>query len=376
MKKKIASLLVFLLTAALVFPAAGAKSKTWSGQCGPELYWEMSGSTATITGQGEMWDYTTWNYCHYPETPFKQHNLYVREAELPEGLTSIGNELFRNCIALEKFNIPTTVTRIGDYSFTYCGRYARDCAFTLPSGLIYLGNGAFLGCEGLSCEDFTLPSDLRYLGSNAFSECSGLKADGLSIPTGISEIEYAAFRNCRGLTGDLYIHARVTRIDSSAFEGTGFDSVYFYGDAPAGYQPNGTYDVGLPKGAVLYYPADADGWTNSEYYDPEAGTWNGYELRPWTPNKVTLHAELNENVAAVTVSNWRKYAVDGKICCAAYTDEGKMLSIDCQDVELATMENTEMEVPLSCVLDQVEYIKVFCLTEYAEPYVVPVELYL
>ena len=44
----------------------------------------------------------------------------LREVVLNEGLTTIGEEAFRHCIALQSINIPSTITKIGKCAFSDC----------------------------------------------------------------------------------------------------------------------------------------------------------------------------------------------------------------------------------------------------------------
>ncbi len=46
----------------------------------------------------------------------------LKTITLPEGLTSIGDNVFRDCTALTKVDIPETVKSFGDYVFMGCSK--------------------------------------------------------------------------------------------------------------------------------------------------------------------------------------------------------------------------------------------------------------
>ena len=71
--------------------------------------------------------------------------------------------------ALKKFVIPDGVTSIGDDAF-------RDCdsltSVTIPDSVTSIGNRAFSGC--ISLESVTIPDSVTSIGSNAFNKCYSL----------------------------------------------------------------------------------------------------------------------------------------------------------------------------------------------------------
>lgn len=112
----------------------------------------------------------------------------LKEVELPEGLTAIGEKAFAGAENLEKIDIPGSVTSIERY--------------------------AFAACSGLS--ELTLPKDLQSIGSRAFDGCSGLKR--ILVPEGVTTIGIGAFGNCANLE-ELVLPASVEQIELMAFDG-------------------------------------------------------------------------------------------------------------------------------------------------------------
>lgn len=73
----------------------------------------------------------------YPEQ--KQGNTFA----VPDTVTKIGEEAFRNCSNLISIQLPKSLTTIQNNAFYGC-RYLKN--ITLPSGLTTLGLGAFSNC--------------------------------------------------------------------------------------------------------------------------------------------------------------------------------------------------------------------------------------
>ena len=71
------------------------------------------------------------------------------------------------CNMLQKVEIGTSVTSIGDYAFYYCTSLA---SVTIPSSVTSIGNSAFQYCHGMAIYDFTKHTSVPTLANtNAFS---------------------------------------------------------------------------------------------------------------------------------------------------------------------------------------------------------------
>ena len=129
--------------------------------------------------------------------------------EIPEGVTSIGNEAFSGCSNLTLITIPEGVTSIESYAFQGC---ISLTSIILPSTLTSIGDQAFWGCSGLT--EIEIPEGVISIGNNAFIYCSSLTK--ISIPEGVVEIGYNVFQGCSSLT-TITIPEGVTEIRSGAF---------------------------------------------------------------------------------------------------------------------------------------------------------------
>ena len=109
--------LLFAILAAATLCAQTALSKNavplseeeLSGQCGENLYWHYADGTLTITGSGEMLDYSS---SGATAAPWYSVRDSITTIDLPQGLTSIGTNAFRLCRNIKHISITDSVTLI------------------------------------------------------------------------------------------------------------------------------------------------------------------------------------------------------------------------------------------------------------------------
>ena len=134
------------------------------GTCGNGISWKLTDGTLTISGNGEMNDFSS--------------------SQRPSW------DVYKDDIT--KVIIETGVTNVGGYAFE---NYTNLRQVELAEGIEIIGSTAFSGCEGIGL--LTLPQSIREIGSNAFY---GLGISALTIPEGLETISTAAFGNCKNLT--------------------------------------------------------------------------------------------------------------------------------------------------------------------------------
>ena len=151
----------------------------------------------------------------------------LKNINIPESITSIGNYAFWGCRALQNINIPEGVTNIGDSAFEFCDSLQN---IILPDSITSIGDNAFLFCDSL--ESINIPEGVTNIGDAAFSGCSSLK--NINIPYGITRIGWATFAGCSSLKS-ITIPDSVTEIAFSVTTGydafAGVDTIYYNGSA-------------------------------------------------------------------------------------------------------------------------------------------------
>ncbi len=95
----------------------------------------------------------------------------LSELSLPGGLTTLGEEAFRECVNLEEVSIPNALTIIPAYAFADCTSLTT---LNLYAGLERINDFAFSGCSSL--EAVTIPATVERLGQNPFMNCPAISS--------------------------------------------------------------------------------------------------------------------------------------------------------------------------------------------------------
>lgn len=101
-----------------------AQNAETHGDCGAEgheseVKWSFDGATGvlSITGNGPMADYVVSDDRTEDDRPWKSFADDITEVKIAEGITRIGNSVFRGMNKLISANIPASVTSLGNYIF-------------------------------------------------------------------------------------------------------------------------------------------------------------------------------------------------------------------------------------------------------------------
>ena len=134
-----------------------------------------------------------------------------KNTTIPNSVTSIGNEAFRDCSSLTSITIPNSVTSIGDQAFYNCSSLT---SVTIGNSVTSIGESAFYNCSSLT--SVTIPNSVTSIGDWAFRDCSSLTS--VTIGNSVTSIGYSAFYGCSSLTS-VTIGNSVTSIGREAFYG-------------------------------------------------------------------------------------------------------------------------------------------------------------
>lgn len=258
--------------ASALSPASGAPT---SGVCGDNLMWELDESTGTLTisGTGDMWDYTnspnstamdgapwmTPNNLHYENSTIT--NLIVEE-----GVTSIGSAAFYYCKELRNVELADSITAIRDFAFSECHKlegivlppkiksigycalasFYGDAALRkviIPESMAEIGDGAFYSPNLKTAGPLNSGYNIEFgwtkeIPSRAFAGLAGAHAGSYIsyafIPDGIERIGDSAFFQCYYLE-IIRLPDSLKSIERWAFSYTALKSIYF---------PNGLLSIG------------------------------------------------------------------------------------------------------------------------------------
>ena len=108
---------------------------------------------------------------------------------IPDGVISIFNYAFENCIGLNNIILPNSLQTIGYYAFTDCINLTE---ITIPKSVITMKLG-FHNCIGLISATINSVS----VGESAFYQCTGLI--NIILSNNLTSIENSAFADCNNV---------------------------------------------------------------------------------------------------------------------------------------------------------------------------------
>ena len=112
--------------------------------------------------------------------------------QIPEGVTVICKNGFRQSERIQSVVIPNSVTEIGDNAFFLCHEVS---SLTLGTGLKTIGAGAFSGLQNVS--EVIIPDNVEYIGGSAFMNCRA--ATRVYIGSGVKHLGDRAFQGSNAL---------------------------------------------------------------------------------------------------------------------------------------------------------------------------------
>lgn len=180
MKKRLLSMILALSMMLTILPVnaitALAANDGMSGNCGKtgdNVTYNLTQNndsdadktyTLTISGNGEMNNYSDYNFGN---SPWANVASAITQVVFEGDITTIGNYSFYRCTRLTSITIPNSVISIGTGAFLDCMNLQK---ITMPddsnSKLQSIGDSAFCNCYNLT--SITIPSSVRSIGKHAF----------------------------------------------------------------------------------------------------------------------------------------------------------------------------------------------------------------
>ena len=160
----------------------------------------------------------------------------ITTATIPDGVTKIGENAFKDCTALTNITIPNSVTEIGFFTFSGC----ENLEYNEYGNALYIGNAdnpylILVKAKDTSITSCEINNDTKIILYAAFDGCKNVETlaigDGITsfdnlpitpalkevtIGKGITSICDYAFFNCKNLT-NVTLPDNVTKIGESAF---------------------------------------------------------------------------------------------------------------------------------------------------------------
>ena len=170
MKKIITVFLAALIMSFCLLPlsAAGADNVQETVLEGSSVSYSFDAESGTLTlsGSGATPDYQS------GQMPWYSYRTDIVSVNIENGVTEIGDNIFRQLTSLKNVSFPESLKSIGDYAFFH--------------------NSALLNIE--------FPSSLRQIGSFAFAACSSLKSVSFGDMTVSLNLGVCAFVDCQKMT--------------------------------------------------------------------------------------------------------------------------------------------------------------------------------
>ena len=94
----------------------GAPSPATSGSCGTNATWSYSEGVMTISGSGDMTDYSS----SMTDIPWIDYQTSITNVVIGDEITHVGDWAFQGCTELNSVTIGENVTSIGNGSFDNC----------------------------------------------------------------------------------------------------------------------------------------------------------------------------------------------------------------------------------------------------------------
>lgn len=109
-----------------------------TGKCGDDItYSLLEDGTLILRGAG-----ATYNYHSGKTAPWYENKHLIKSIKVEEGITALGQQLFRRCAAVTDIQLPDSLHRIESNAFIQCSSMNQ---VTVPRNVVKIGKYAFAG---------------------------------------------------------------------------------------------------------------------------------------------------------------------------------------------------------------------------------------
>ena len=134
-----------------------------SGTCGANLTWSLSNGVLSISGTGDMYDYSM------SSPSWDTYSSSIHSVVIEEGVTRIGAFAFNYYTSLQNVTISNTVTSIGKCAFAN----TNISSVNIPNSVREIGNASFQSCSQLTT--VIIGNAVTSISNYAFSNCSTIR---------------------------------------------------------------------------------------------------------------------------------------------------------------------------------------------------------
>ena len=243
LKRFLHFLLVFtLITFTMPAISTYASDIVESGVCGEKISWTLdSDGTLTFIGSGDMYDYyvrftggesgaailssnipwNTYDFAGSVQDISIQRITKIKRVIIPEGITSIGDNVLSGCCNLKNISIPSSIERIGRNAFDKCSElddiYIEDlsswCKIDFADDISLNDYNLYL--KGDLITKLVIPDDVTEIKKYTFTQCKSIT--DVIIHSGVTDIDTGSFLECRNLK-NISIPSSIERIGRNAFD--------------------------------------------------------------------------------------------------------------------------------------------------------------
>ena len=139
-------------------------------------------------------------------------NIIIPESTTYNGttysVTSIGDGAFLGCSGLTSVSIPNSVTFLGGGAFAFCSDLT---SVTIGNSVTSIGGSTFWDCSRLT--SVTIGNSVTSIGGYAFYKCAGLTS--VTIPNSVTTIGDSAFFGCCGLSSVTFNAEKCTEMGAA-----------------------------------------------------------------------------------------------------------------------------------------------------------------